>query len=161
MAPRPFSFQGRERAGGHRDEDGCPDEPPVGREYFANGLRGVRFGHPDPLPRSGADAPVGYFFSTTDDRTTENYPYVSPDRFFAVAGSPRPRTPTRPRSRCFGASWSAAWRRRRGFGGLPSRPDGVKTMRLPPALWEVTVALHPASSSMLGPTVSFEPMLPW
>lgn len=78
-----------ETSNGHRDDDGCPDEPPVGRAYFANGLRGVRFGRPELLPQSGADAPVGYFFSTTDERTTENYPYVPPDRFVMVAASPR------------------------------------------------------------------------
>lgn len=78
-----------ETSNGHRDDDGCPDEPPVGRAYFSNGLRGVRFGRSEPVPRSGADAPVGYFFSTTDERTTENYPYVPPGRFVAVAASPR------------------------------------------------------------------------
>ena len=42
----------------------------------------------------------------------------------------------------------------------PQAAIPIETMRLPPALFEVAVELDPASSSMLGPRVSFEPILP-
>lgn len=78
-----------ETRNGHRDEDGCPDEQPVGRAYFAVGLAGVPFKRPPPLPRAGAEAPVGYFFHTDGDFASENFPYASPDRFVTTARQPR------------------------------------------------------------------------
>ena len=72
----------------YRDDDGCPDEQPIGMAYFANGLRPVSF-TPRPLPRRGAPGVPLIFFSTPDDQATEIYPHNRLGRFITTADAPR------------------------------------------------------------------------
>lgn len=72
----------------YRDADGCPDEQPIGRAYFAGGLRPVSF-TAKPLPGRGAPGVQSIFFSTPNDVASEVYPHNRLGRFVATAEAPR------------------------------------------------------------------------
>ena len=86
--PIDLCMEADETVNDYRDDDGCPDEQPIGMAYFANGLRPVSFTS-KPLPGHGAPGVQSIFFSTPNDFASELYPHNRLGRFVATADAPR------------------------------------------------------------------------